>query len=65
MPTPDAIDTAGLDVSAKDMEALLTVNTKEWKKEIDSVKEYYAEFADKLPEEMAAQLTALENRFND
>lgn len=64
MPTPGAIDLEGLDVPAKDMEELLTVNKDEWNKEIASVKEYYAGFGDKLPAELAAQLEALEKRMN-
>jgi phosphoenolpyruvate carboxykinase (GTP) len=64
MPTPGAIDLEGLDVPAKDIEELLTVNKDEWNKEIASVKEYYAGFGDKLPAELAAQLEALEKRIN-
>ena len=64
MPTPGAIDLEGLDVPAKDMEELLTVNKDEWNKEIASVKEYYAGFGNKLPAELAAQLEALEKRMN-
>ena len=64
MPTPGAIDLEGLDIPAKDMEELLTVNKDEWNKEIASVKEYYAGFGDKLPAELAAQLEALEKRMN-
>ena len=64
MPTPDAIDLKGLDVPAKDMEELLTVDKDEWNKEIASVKEYYTGFGGKLPAELAAQLAALEKRMN-
>jgi len=64
MPTPDAIDIAGLDVPAEDMAKLLTVKKDEWVKEIASIKEYYAGFGDKLPAELSAQLEALEKRLN-
>ena len=64
MPTPGAIDLEGLDVSAKDMAELLTVNKDEWNIEIASVKEYYAGFGEKLPAELATQLEALEKRMN-
>ncbi|MCX8131494.1 MAG: phosphoenolpyruvate carboxykinase (GTP) [Clostridia bacterium] len=62
MPTEDAIDTAGLDVSADDMAELLKVKKDEWMKEVASVREHYAKFGGKLPKELAAQLDALEKR---
>ncbi|HCS75991.1 MAG TPA: phosphoenolpyruvate carboxykinase (GTP) [Clostridiales bacterium] len=62
MPTVDAIDTDGLDVSDADMKKLLTVNKEQWLNEVASIREYYATLGDKLPEEMTAQLDALEER---
>jgi len=62
MPTPDAIDTTGLDVSASDMEELLKVNKDEWLKEVASIKEHYAKYGEKLPKELSNQLAALEDR---
>ncbi len=65
MPTSDAVDTNGLDVSAADMEELLKVNKEEWLKEVTSIKEHYAKFGEKLPKEMANQLAALEKRLQE
>jgi len=62
MPTVDAIDREGLDVSDADMAELLKVDREEWLKEVASIKEYYAGFGDRLPKELAAQLEALEKR---
>ncbi|HEX2945100.1 MAG TPA: phosphoenolpyruvate carboxykinase (GTP) [Clostridia bacterium] len=62
MPSVDAIDRKGLDVSEADMAELLKVNNDEWLKEVVSIKEHYAKFGDKLPKEMAKQLAALEER---
>jgi phosphoenolpyruvate carboxykinase (GTP) len=62
MPTEDAIDTAGLDVSAADMAELLKVNKSEWLQEVESIKEHYAKYGSKLPAELANQLKALEAR---
>jgi phosphoenolpyruvate carboxykinase (GTP) len=42
MPTPDAIDTEGLDVSEADMKELTTVHKEEWLREVESIKEHYA-----------------------
>lgn len=62
LPTPEAIDTNGLDVSAEDMQELLSVNKEEWLKEAAAVREYYAKFGDKLPQELNQELDALEQR---
>lgn len=65
MPTADAIDRNGLDVSQADMEELLRVDKEEWKREAASIKEYYAKFGDKLPKKLAAEFEALEKRLLD
>jgi phosphoenolpyruvate carboxykinase (GTP) len=65
MPTPDAIDTTGLDVDSSTMQELLSVDREDWLKEVASIREYYASFGDKLPKELANQLDALEKRLRD
>ncbi len=62
MPTEDAIDVTGLDVSSQDMEELLKVNKEEWLAEVASIREHYASYGEKLPAELTAQLEALEKR---
>lgn len=62
MPSIDAIDREGLNVSNEDMAQLLKVDKAEWLKEVESIKEYYAKFGSRLPKELAAQLEALEKR---
>ena len=62
MPTPDAIDTNGLDVSEEDMKELLKVNRDEWLREVESIREHYAKYGEKMPKELYAQLDALEKR---
>jgi phosphoenolpyruvate carboxykinase (GTP) len=62
MPSPDAIDADGLDISEENMEKLLEVNRDEWLKEVESIKEYYKIYGDKLPKELEKQLIDLENR---
>lgn len=65
MPTTDAIDVSGLDVSDADMQELLSVNKKEWLQEVQSIREYYASYEPALPQELAAQLDALEARLKN
>jgi phosphoenolpyruvate carboxykinase (GTP) len=62
MPTADAIDRTGLDVSEADMLELLKVDKAEWLKEVASIRQHYAKFGDRLPKELMAQLDALEKR---
>lgn len=65
MPTPDAIDTEGLDISEEAMKELLTVNKEEWLEEVASIREYYKIYGDKLPKELERQLNALEERLRN
>lgn len=62
MPTKDAIDVEGLDVSAHDMEELLKINKDEWLAEVESIRAHYKGYGEKLPTELANQLNALEAR---
>jgi phosphoenolpyruvate carboxykinase (GTP) len=62
MPTVDAIDRTGLNVSESDMAELLKVNKDEWKKEVSSIREHYAKFGNHLPKELSDELEALEKR---
>ena len=64
LPTPDDIDTTGLDVDEDTMEALLSVDTEQWKAEMESVGEYLDSYGDRLPDalrrEHAAVVAALQ-----
>lgn len=62
MPSIDAIDRTGLDVSDDDMVELLKVDRDEWLQEVASVREYYSKFGDRLPKELQNQLNNLEAR---
>ena len=64
LPTPDALDTDGLDIDAADLAELLKVDPEEWKAELPSVREHLATFGDRLPAAIAAQVDALEARLN-
>ena len=62
MPTTNAIDTTGLDVSEADMAELLKVKKDEWLREVESIKEHYKTYGPRLPQELQNQLAALEKR---
>jgi phosphoenolpyruvate carboxykinase (GTP) len=58
------IDISGLDVSASDMEQLLAVDIEGWKQQLPQIRDHYAQFGDSLPDELDAQLAALEQRLS-
>ncbi|HEQ72034.1 MAG TPA: phosphoenolpyruvate carboxykinase (GTP), partial [Spirochaetia bacterium] len=64
LPTLDAIDRSGLEVSDADMQELLTVNRDEWKEETASIREYYKIFGKKLPAKLEVELEKLEKRLS-
>jgi phosphoenolpyruvate carboxykinase (GTP) len=62
VPTPQALDTSGLDLSAEDLEAALRVDVDEWRAEVPEVTEWFAKFGDHLPAMLWAELDALKAR---
>ncbi len=59
LPTPDAIDTKGLEVSEDDMATLLSVDTAGWSEALPQIREHYAAFGDRLPSALTARLDQL------
>ena len=64
VPAPGAIDTEGLDVSDQDMAELLKVDPEEWKSQLPQLQQHYAQFGDRLPQELRVQLEELERRLD-
>ena len=62
LPTPDAIDVSGLDLTDEDMQLLLSVDAEGWLSELPDIDEHYAKFGDKLPEGLKDELAALKSR---
>jgi phosphoenolpyruvate carboxykinase (GTP) len=65
VPTPDSMNTDGLDIPRDELEEILAVDVESWKQEIPPIREFFEEFGDRLPSEVAAQLDALETRLNE
>ena len=61
MPTPEDIDTRGLDIKLENLKKLLEVDKDMWLQEITSIKQYFQKF-DRVPQEMEDELKALEQR---
>ena len=52
----------GLEISDADLAEVLTVDPEQVKAQLPQVKEHLAMFGDRLPDEVSAQLAALEQR---
>ena len=62
VPTPTALNLEGLNVSHEDMIELMTVHANEWRSELPSIHEHYAQFGDKIPARLHAQVDDLARR---
>jgi phosphoenolpyruvate carboxykinase (GTP) len=62
LPTTDALDVSGLDVSRSDVEELLHVDKDKWLAEIPAIREHFAKFGARLPQGLTDELNALEQR---
>ncbi len=59
IPTTNALDLEGLDITEAQLEELLTVDADAWKAECGSIGEHFARFGDRLPPALAEELDKL------
>jgi phosphoenolpyruvate carboxykinase (GTP) len=64
VPKAESLDLDGLDISDDAMDELLRVEAGDWKAQLSQVREHYAQFGGKLPEELRSQLEALEQQLD-
>ncbi len=62
MPTPESLDTAGLDMTDAELEQALAVDAEEWKAEIPQIEEWFAKFGETLPTQLQVELDGLKAR---
>jgi phosphoenolpyruvate carboxykinase (GTP) len=62
VPTPEALDLDGLDISAEDLQAALAVDLDEWKTELPLIEEWFATIGDKVPTALRDELDNLRQR---
>lgn len=62
LPTSEALDIEGLNISSADLQTLLRVDLVDWKKEVEDANSYFDQFGDKLPAAMKHQLGELSRR---
>ena len=65
IPAPGALNTEGLDITEGQLAELFAVNADSWLAETDLTQAYYAEFGDRVPAELNAQLQGLRDRLNN
>lgn len=62
VPTPDALDTGGLQITEDTLVRLLSVDEDAWKQELPLIAEHFAKFGERLPKELQEQFEQLEVR---
>ncbi|HEX6327407.1 MAG TPA: phosphoenolpyruvate carboxykinase (GTP) [Jiangellaceae bacterium] len=62
VPTPDALDVEGLNLTREQLEACLRVDPEEWRAEVPDIAEWFGKFGDKLPSLLWAELDGLKAR---
>jgi phosphoenolpyruvate carboxykinase (GTP) len=63
VPTPDSVDTEGLDLTADQLERVLAVNANEWRNEVTDIQEWFTKIgADRVPAALMTQLDELSSR---
>ena len=64
LPKKEDLYLEGLDVSDAAMDELFTLKKEDWQAEVESIKEHYANYGEKMPQALKDQLKALEARVN-
>lgn len=62
LPSTEALDLRGLDLSAEALKELLTVDRAEWRKEVDDQQTIFQQLAATMPQELQAERVALAQR---
>ena len=65
LPTSDALDTTGLDVSDDDLITLLSVDANGWREAIPQIREHFAQFGDSIPASLLLAVDTLEQNLAD
>ena len=62
VPSPESLDTDGLDMTAEEIQQALDVSTEEWAAEIPQIQEWFDKFGDTLPATLLTELDGLKAR---
>ena len=61
LPHPEDIDLTDLDFDIETLKSILKVDKEAWTNEVNEITEHYKKFGDKLPKELAVQLSNLKS----
>ncbi len=64
VPTPESLDTDGLDMTNEQIAAVLAVDPEEWRAEIPQITEWFDKIGDALPTTMRDELETLKRRLD-
>jgi phosphoenolpyruvate carboxykinase (GTP) len=64
VPTPDALDTEGLELNPEQLSQALSVEAEEWRAEIPLIEEWFAKIGDKVPSSLHDELASLKQRLS-
>ena len=62
VPTPESLDTDGLDLSPEQIRAAVHVSTDEWAAEVPQIQEWFDKLGDTLPAPLLTELDGLRSR---
>jgi phosphoenolpyruvate carboxykinase (GTP) len=65
LPTPDSIDTAGLNLKPSALEQVLSFDRVGWRKEVDEIEKFFSQFERRLPVELTNQVSNLKAQLSD
>jgi len=61
LPNATSLDTTGLQINEADLKAITSVDVDGWREAVPQIRDHYAAFGDRLPNELATALDALES----
>ncbi|MEI8069730.1 MAG: phosphoenolpyruvate carboxykinase (GTP) [Actinomycetota bacterium] len=61
LPSADSLDINGMNINAADLQAITSVDVDGWREAVPQIRDHYAAFGDRLPNELATALDALES----
>ena len=61
LPSADSLDTNGMNINTADLQAITSVDVDGWREAVPQIRDHYAAFGDRLPNELATALDVLES----
>ena len=62
VPQASELNTAGIDVDQSTLDELLEIDTEAWTKEVESIREFFEEFGQRMPKQLLDELEKLDSR---